>query len=506
MNEEMVKQEFKIVLAKKSNSSEDGCGVLIRINNRDRDMRLHWKGPANTILAMCSHYYDIRGEKVAFDEHKKLYFQHIVEKMQGENLETIAYAYKQTEDQILEGNGLTLLGLLGLKNLCREEIEVCKKAGVNIILVSGEKVPVVEALALDCGMPMPSSGAVVLGEVFRKSTDDERMNMADQICIMGESLATDRLLLVKSLREKGHIVAVLGVRTDEAPALKEVDVGITVGNWSTEMAIESSDIILNENFSFLVTIMRNGQFAVENIRKLIQVEATMTTAWCLINLIMTVCFGDSQITAIQLLWVYLILTILCSLPLLTYPRTEKLMRRPPTSQLGSLITWTMWRNIVTQALYQTAILVTFQFKGDAIIDINHKVIETMIFNSFVLCQVFNQFNARELERMNVFRGIHQDHWLWLAVGGTALLQEAFIEIAHIVGGSARLTGKQYAICLLIGMVSWAMDLAVKCISQAFEGLLTTRPRNSNARSTSMTASASSESLINLESPLINENP
>ncbi|KAM7501058.1 hypothetical protein LguiA_025472 [Lonicera macranthoides] len=507
MNEEMVKQQFKIVPAKKSNSSEDGCDVLIRIKRvQEKCMNLHWKGPAKTILAMCSHYYDIRGEKVAFDEHKKISFQHLVEDMQGKNLEIVAYAYKQTEDQILEENGLTLLGLVGLKNSCREEIEAYMKAGVNIILVSGEKVPVVESFALNCSMPMPSSGAVVLGEVFRNSTDDERMNMANQIRVMGESLATDRLLLVKSLREKGHIVAVVGARTDEVPALKEADVGITVGNRSTEMARENSDIILNENFSFLVTIMRNGQCAVENIRKLIQVEATMTTAWCLINLIMTVCFGDSQITAIQLLWVYLILTILCSLPLLTYPATEKLMRGPPTSQFGSLITWTMRRNIVTQALYQTAILVTFRFKGEAIIDINHKVSETMIFNCFVLCQVFNQFNARELERMNVFKGIHQDHWLWLAVGGTALLQEAFIEIAHIVSGSARLTGKQYAICLLIGMVSWAIDLAVKCISQVFEGLLTTRPRNSNAGSTGMTDSASSESLINLESPLINVNP
>lgn len=271
------------------------------------------------------------------------------------------------------------------------------------------------------------------------------------------------------------------------------------------MARECSDIIIRDgNFSFLVTIIGCGRCTYDNIRKYIQLELTMNIAGLLITSITTMSFGYSPISAIQLLWANFIVTLLGGLALLTEPLTEQLMHKPPLGQSEPLITKAMWRNLVSQALYQVAILVTFQFKGQAISGISKDVSKTIIFNTFVLCQVFNQVNARELERKNVFRDIHRSPWFLVAVVVIVGLQVAFIEIAHILVGNARLNWVQWFVCLLIGMVSWAIDWATKytsgCIMACFA-----EPFGSHMGTIGMTPSDPSECISNLELPLINGN-
>ena len=121
----------------------------------------------------------------------------------------------------------------------------------------------------------------------------------------------------------------------------------------------------------------------------------------------------------------------------------------------------MWRNIIAQASYQVGILVSIQCNGAAILGTNLEVAKSLVFNSYVLCQVFNLFNCRKLEKKNVFKGIHRNCWFCVAVGAILELQAVFIEIEHIVGGSERLNGGQWGICFLIGMAPWVIDWATK---------------------------------------------
>ncbi|KAF4379200.1 hypothetical protein G4B88_010594 [Cannabis sativa] len=123
-----------------------------------------------------------------------------------------------------------------------------------------------------------------------------------------------------------------------------------------------------------------------------------------------------------------------------------------------IITKAMLINIISQAISQASILVTFQFKGQAILGTNQKVNRTIIFNSFVLCQLFNQFNTREMVLKNLFRAM-----FWVAFGVTLVLQLIFIEIAHLLGGNSRLNWAQWCICFLIGLVPMAIDWAEKFI-------------------------------------------
>ncbi|KAG6695535.1 hypothetical protein I3842_09G102700 [Carya illinoinensis] len=370
-----------------------------------------------------------------------------------------------------------------------KEIEAGRNAGFNVIFVSEDNLSGLEVCE---GGLLPDSNRM-------------RMNIVDKITVMRSSFPSDRLLLVQCLKKKGHKVAMIGVKTNEIPVLKEADVGIVIETCSSEMARKGAEIIIRDgNFNFLVTIVSCGKCTYDNIRKYILLVLTVNAAGLLISLLTTICFGYSSITSVQLLWANFVVALLGGLALLTEPPAGKLMDMPPLRRTKPLITKPMWRNLVSQVLYQVAILMAFQFKGQAILHIKEKVSKTIIFNSFVLCQVFNQVNARELEKKNAFRGIHRNILFWVAVGVTLVLQVAFIEIAHIVSGCARLNLVQWLVCLLIGVVSWTIDCTTKCTSGCIRDWLIA-PINSHMGVNSMTPSAPSEPTSNLELPLINEN-
>ncbi|KAK7844508.1 calcium-transporting atpase 12 [Quercus suber] len=328
----------------------------------------------------------------------------------------------------------------------RGEIEAWINAGVNIILVSEDSVSILEDIASDYGL-LPNADKLKLeAKEFRNCTNEKRMDEVDKIILMGSLIPSDKLLLVQCLKKKGHTVAMVGVKPNVIPALKEADVRITIQTCSSEMVRESCNIIIMDYL---------GQSC--QMRKMyLQLELTMNIAGLLITFIMTTIYGYSPITTIQLVWANFVVTLLGGLGLLTEPPSKKLMEKPPLKKTEPLINMTMWTNVVIQALYQSGVSVTWQFKGQTMIGINKEVSNTIIFNSFVLCQVCSIINARQVKKMTVAEHFPRNPLFWLAVGVILLLQVVFVEITHILAvlAYARLNLFQWFICLSVGMVSW----------------------------------------------------
>ncbi|XP_015879017.3 calcium-transporting ATPase 12, plasma membrane-type [Ziziphus jujuba] len=507
---EISKQNSTILEMKALSSDEEGSGVLIRKVDREDgryEQRLHWKGPATTVLAMCSHYYDCNGVIKDMDENKRGAFKHIVEGMHSEHLKTVAFASKKMDFSILEENDLILVGMIGLKSTCctkiTNAITACQNAGLKIILASEDDVSVLENIAHKCGLFMLPNSVRLKGEVFGNLTEKERMDLVDKIGVMGNSHPSDRLLLVQCLKKKGNVVAVVGTRTTTSAMLKEADVGVAMGIWSSEMARESSDIIVrNGNFSLLASLISHGRCTYNNILKCIQLQLTMIISGTLISFITTVSLVDVPITAIQLILVNFVVNLVGGLALLSEPPTDELMQKPPISQTVPFITKSMWRNIVTQALYQTSILVTFHFKGKNLLGISKQVGKSIVFNSFVLCQVFNLLNSRDPEKKNVFKGLRQNNpCFYVAVFIILILQVSFTEISHIIMDYGRLDKTQWGLCLLMGFISLPIDSSVKLTTSFFK----IHPLLPNIiGSTSFTPSVPAESTVStiLELPLM----
>uniref|UniRef100_A0A7N2LWE0 P-type Ca(2+) transporter n=1 Tax=Quercus lobata TaxID=97700 RepID=A0A7N2LWE0_QUELO len=281
----------------------------------------------------------------------------------------------------------------------KKAVEDCQNARVKIKMVAGDNVFTAKAIATECGIlrfDQDMSGAVVEGIEFRNYTPKERMEKVDNICVMARSSPFDKLLMVECLKQKGHVVAVTGDGTNDAPALKEADIGLSMGIQGTEVAKESSDIvILDDNFASVATILRWGRCVYNNIQKFIQFQLTVNVAALVINFVAAVSAGEVPLTAVQLLWVNLIMDTLGALALATEKPTEELMTKPPV--------------------------------GESIFGVTEKVNDTLIFNTFVLCQVLNEFNARKLEKKNVFKGIHKNKLFLGIIAITIVLQVVMVE-------------------------------------------------------------------------------
>ena len=395
--------------------------------------------------------------------------------MATKSLRCIAFAQKSSNGQVcekLEETELTLLGILGLKDPCRPGVEAavesCRNAGVKIKMITGDNVHTAKAIASECGILDPSEeleeDAVVEGFQFRNFSHEERMDKIERIRVMARSSPFDKLLMVQCLKQKGHVVAVTGDGTNDAPALKEADIGLSMGIEGTEVAKESSDIvILDDNFSSVVTVIRWGRCVYKNIQKFIQFQLTVNVAALVINFVAAVSSGKVPLTAVQLLWVNLIMDTLGALALATEEPTNDLMKTPPVGRVEPLITRVMWRNLISQALYKVLVLLVLQFKGRSIFDVSEKVKNTLIFNAFVLCQVFNEFNARELEKKNIFRGLGKNRLFIVIVSLTVALQLVMVEFLKKFANTERLTLGQWGVCVGIGALSWPIGLLVKCI-------------------------------------------
>ncbi|KAI5649271.1 hypothetical protein M9H77_35276 [Catharanthus roseus] len=480
MDMDQVKESCTILQVEAFNSKKKRSGVLIQ-KNVDNSIHVHWKGAAEMILAMCSHYYDLDGEVIVLDDDKRKHFNQIIQGMAASSLRCIAFAQKQIVEanhdneeikQQLPENGLTLLGIVGIKDPCRpgvkKAVEDCQQAGVNIKMITGDNIFTATAIATECGILGPNhkvnDGSVVEGVEFRNYSDEERMEKVDKIVVMARSSPFDKDLMVKCLKQKGHVVAVTGDGTNDAPALKEADIGLSMGIQGTEVAKESSDIvILDDNFASVATVLRWGRCVYNNIQKFIQFQLTVNVAALVINFIAAVSAGEVPLTAVQLLWVNLIMDTLGALALATERPTKELMEKPPVGRTEPLITNIMWRNLLAQALYQISVLLTLQFKGESIFNVNKKVNDTLIFNTFVLCQVFNEFNARKLEKKNVFVGIHKNKLFLGIIGITIILQVVMVEFLKRFANTERLNWGQWGACIGFAAASWPIGWLIKFI-------------------------------------------
>ncbi|KAL3518030.1 hypothetical protein ACH5RR_020619 [Cinchona calisaya] len=476
LNIQQLKHAYEILYVEPFNSEKKRSGVLVR-NNDSRIIHVHWKGAAEMILAMCSNYYVRNGMPIGIDGQEKRQLEMIIQDMACRSLRCIAFACKRLteESQLgyehLPDTGLTLLGFVGLKDPCRPEVkdavESCRKAGVTIKMITGDNIFTARSIALDCGILKPNediNDAIVEGATFRNYSPEERMAKIDGILVMARSTPFDKLLMVQSLKQKGQVVAVTGDGTNDAPALKEADIGLSMGIQGTEVAKESSDIvILDDNFNSVVTVLKWGRCVYNNIQKFIQFQLTVNIAALVINFVAAISSGEVPLTAVQLLWVNLIMDTLGALALATEQPTDDVMDKKPVGRTQPLITKIMWKNLNAQALYQVTVLLVLQFRGSSIFNVNKNVKDTLIFNSFVLCQVFNEFNARKLERKNIFEGILKNKLFISIVGTTVVLQVIMVEFLQRFANTERLNWGQWLACIGIAALSWPIGWLVKYI-------------------------------------------
>ncbi|KAI9378712.1 hypothetical protein POPTR_018G139800v4 [Populus trichocarpa] len=489
MNFDAVRSESNVIHVFPFNSEKKKGGVALQLPNSQ--VHIHWKGAAEIVLASCTKYVDASGNTVPLDQDKVSFFKKAIEDMACSSLRCVSIAYRtydmdkvpadeqQLAQWVIPQDDLVLLAIIGIKDPCRpgvrDAVRLCQNAGVKVRMVTGDNPQTAKAIALECGILSSEEDAVepnvIEGRVFREYSDSEREDIAEKISVMGRSSPNDKLLLVQALKRRGHVVAVTGDGTNDAPALHEADIGLSMGIQGTEVAKESSDIIiLDDNFASVVKVVRWGRSVYANIQKFIQFQLTVNVAALIINVVSAMSSGEVPLNAVQLLWVNLIMDTLGALALATEPPTDHLMNRSPVGRREPLITNIMWRNLLVQAAYQVTVLLVLNFRGESILGLEHEtpqraieVKNTLIFNAFVLCQIFNEFNARKPDEINIFKGISKNHLFIAIIGITLVLQVIIVEFVGKFTSTVKLNWKQWLISIIIGFIGWPLAALAKLI-------------------------------------------
>ncbi|TVT97813.1 hypothetical protein EJB05_05664 [Eragrostis curvula] len=469
------RRETKIVKVEPFNSTKKRMSIILELPGGG--YRAHCKGASEVVLASCDKFIDARGNIVALDETTTNKINDIIETFSSEALRTLCFAYREMDgcfsiDEKIPLQGYTCIGIVGIKDPVRpgvmQSVATCRSAGIVVRMVTGDNINTAKAIARECGI-LTGDGLAIEGAEFREKNPEELRELIPKMQVLARSSPLDKHTLVKHLRTTfNEVVAVTGDGTNDAPALREADIGLAMGIAGTEVAKENADVvILDDNFSTIVTVAKWGRSVYVNIQKFVQFQLTVNIVALLVNF-SSACFtGDAPLTAVQLLWVNMIMDTLGALALATEPPDDNLMKKAPVGRTGKFITNVMWRNIAGQSLFQFVVIWYLQTQGKYLFGLEGSdtdtVLNTIIFNTFVFCQVFNEISSRDMEDINVLKGLPDNSIFMGILAGTISFQFILVQFLGDFANTTPLTLLQWLVSVLFGLLGMPIAAAIKLI-------------------------------------------
>ncbi|KEP67119.1 UNVERIFIED_CONTAM: calcium-translocating P-type ATPase, PMCA-type protein [Hammondia hammondi] len=531
---------------------------------------------------------DREGDVAPLDAEKIMRIEReVIHKLAGEALRTICLAYKDisadegdtswAEDSEFRPfkkmeQGLTCLAIVGIRDPVRPEVPAavlaCQNAGIKVRMVTGDNIETAKQIAVKCNIYHPEkNGLALTGPEFnalvggvvcsacRVATCDcprhpaeERVTgkkmrvdvianpdafneIADNLEVLARSQPMDKYALVVGLKElRGTVVAVTGDGANDAPALKKADVGFAMGLSGKEVAKQAADIVLlDDNFGSIVKAVKWGRNVYDNIRRFLQFQLTVNVVAVATAFLTATIIRESPLTAVQMLWVNLIMDSFASLALATEPPTDELLNRKPHSRHDYLISKVMFRNIVGQSVYQLIVMFSLIFGAEHFVperpwtylspearsqfpdfcefsdcmrdedgvpsgfhlrsgrryhpfsdeedyasrwrvDLGASRHYTLVFNVFVFMQIFNMINARKINaEWNVFSGIFRNKMWAFVVSFIFVVQVLVVEFGGLAVSCHRqgLTAVQWGISLAFGAGSVVVGFLLHLIPYTF---------------------------------------
>jgi P-type Ca2+ transporter type 2C len=403
------------------------------------------KGSTEKVMSLCNKVVTCNGIKDISEEIKNLEEQ--VHYFESQAMRLIGFAHKvlvekhdyENDKKIVETD-MIFDGFVVIKDPIRKEvygaINSCRDAGVSIKMLTGDNLITAKAIASELGI-IDKSSLVLKASDVENMSDKELEEKIDNIRVIARSTPLVKLRIVKMLKKKGNVVAVTGDGINDAPALKSSDVGIAMGITGTEVSKEASDIVLlDDSFATIVKAIHWGRGIYENFQRFLQFQLAVNLS-SVIVILTTILIGfKAPFTAIQILWINLIMDGPPALTLGLEPIRSDLMKNKPITRNASIVTKTMLSNIVINGLFVSVVIIAqeiYNFLGA-----NEANQGTVTFTLFVLFQLFNAFNSRELGNTSIFKHMTNNKTMLLVFAGTFLLQFVITQIGGYAFGTVAL--------------------------------------------------------------------
>jgi Ca2+-transporting ATPase len=352
----------------------------------------------------------------------------VAREMAGDALRVLGLAYRNLPDgerwdESVE-EGMVFVGLVGMIDPPREEvkeaIKTCERAGIKTVMITGDHQVTAEAIAAE--LAIVKGGAVVSGRQLEQLGQGEFDTTVEGVDVYARVSPAHKLKIVTALQKKDHVVAMTGDGVNDAPALKQADIGIAMGITGTDVTKEAADMILtDDNFASIVAAVEEGRGIYGNIKKyLIYLlscnlgEILLMAVAILFGPFLGLPAGIIPLLAIQILYVNLATDGLPAIALSLDPPEADIMERPPRPKGETVFTPGVLRYLigagVWTAFVSLAVFIWALHAGRGAVEAR-----ALCFVTLILMQFFNAFNCRSVQRSLFQIGVFANKWLWLAI-------------------------------------------------------------------------------------------
>jgi cation-transporting P-type ATPase F len=420
--------QYMATLHEDKNSLQEGTASLRRV---------YVKGAAEVVLSRSVAMFDQQGRKVPLDAgeiHQQL------ESLAVNGLRVLAFAFVDLPAQVesishSDVKELTIVGLQGMIDPPRPEaihaVRACQSAGIQVKMITGDHALTAQAIAQQIGLSSGggSTGAeatlVLTGRDLAEFTDAQLLDSAHQVAVFARVSPEQKLRLVRALQARGHIVAMTGDGVNDAPALKQADIGVAMGVGGTEVAKEAADMILtDDNFATIEAAVEEGRGVFDNLTKFITWTLPTNLGEGLVILAAVFAGTALPILPVQILWINMTTAVLLGLMLAFEPKEPDIMKRQPRDPKSPIMTGALiGRIVIVSLVLLTGAFGSFTWALDK--GFSDAYARTVAVNVFVMVELFYLFNCRSLTKSMFQVGVFSNPWIGGGVGCMVVAQLLF---------------------------------------------------------------------------------
>lgn len=428
LNRDLLLQDYRIVQEFPFDSTRKMMTVIVE--NKNGEKFAITKG-APDILIQLSESILVNGKKQFINKDWQMNIQTAVDTLAGQALRTIAIAYKQLSRNTVflseaeVEKGLTFIGLQGMIDPPRPEVKdaisQCKEAGIKTVMITGDHVTTAKAIGKQLGL-LQGNSLVLDGATLNKMSVDELEDVVEDVSVFARVSPEHKLKIVKALQNKGHIVAMTGDGVNDAPAIKAADIGIAMGITGTDVAKESSALVLlDDNFATIKAAIQEGRNIYENIRKFIRYLLASNVGEILVMLFAMLLALPLPLVPIQILWVNLVTDGLPAMALgLDQPEGDVMKRKPRDPREGVFARGLGWKIISRGILIGLATLIAFVVVYNSQPN-DLAYAQTVAFATLVLAQLIHVFDCRSEHSIFSRNPFENMYLVWAVISSVILM-------------------------------------------------------------------------------------
>lgn len=441
--------------------SEKKCAAVELV-----DGTVYWKGATENIIDKVTHYITVEGDEKEFNSESRQELESAMHNQAKRTMKLLSVT------KITKGKTI-LLAVLCLRDNVRkdaiETVEVLNKAGIQVVMVTGDAEETAVAIAREAGILVDEKKDIVLThEQLEGMSDDELKAKLPDLRVVSRAKPLDKRRLVSLAQQLDNVCGMTGDGVNDAPALKQADIGFAMGD-GTAVAQEAGDVvILNNSLTSIKDCVLNSRTMAKSVGKFLIFQLTVNISTLLMNILAPILGWTEPFSIVQILWINLIMDTLAAMAFGGEPILDRYMNDKPARRTDNILT-----GFIKSAIGVSSIFITIGsiFILENIGGITEFVTpegcsdpemyeKTFMFAFFIYAIIFNSLNTRS-DRSNIFEHIGDNKRFIFVMGAIFVLQTIIIEVGGQVFGTTTLSIKALIVSMLLGILIIPVDLARK---------------------------------------------